>query len=100
MRDPENNISGSNTDLKITEIKVNRPDIFNKENILLKSGQAGLIIILDPLNITINNSKVKSNETNLSIIGKIIAKNNYWKSNLNLEIDTLNKQQIVDFMAY
>ena len=97
MRDPENNISGSNTDLKITEIKVNRPDIFNKENILLKSGHAELIIILDPLNITINNSKVKSNETNLSIIGKIIAKNNYWKSNLNLEIDTLNKQQIVDF---
>ncbi|MDB3864539.1 AsmA-like C-terminal region-containing protein [Amylibacter sp.] len=97
MRDPENNISGSNTALKITEIKVNRPDIFNKENILLKSGHAELIIILDPLNITINNSKVKSNETNLSIIGKIIAKNNYWKSNLNLEIDTLNKQQIVDF---
>ncbi|MDB9715281.1 AsmA-like C-terminal region-containing protein [Amylibacter sp.] len=97
MRDPENNISGSNTDLKITEIKVNRPDIFNKENILLKSGHAELIIILDPLNITINNSKVKSNETNLSIIGKIIAKNNYWESNLNLEIDTLDKQQIVDF---
>ena len=97
LRDSNFNITGSKTKLKISEGKFNRPDIFENETISLKSGFADLLINIEPFSINLENSNIQSAQSNLILNGKLSARNDYWESDFNLEIDALDKQQIIDF---
>lgn len=96
LRDQNFNIIGLNTDLKVAEIKINRPDIFENDTIFLDSGAAEIITNFEPFIINIKKSDVKIDESNLYITGNLAAEDYFWESNFNVEIDKLNENNIKD----
>ena len=55
------------------------------------------MINIEPFIINLENSNIQSAQSNLILNGKLSARNDYWESDFNLEIDVLDKQQIIDF---
>ncbi|MDC1444746.1 AsmA-like C-terminal region-containing protein [Amylibacter sp.] len=94
IRDQYFNIIGSNTDLNIKDMKINRPDIFENEIIFLNSGAAKINTNFEPFLLNIISSNIKIDEANLHIVGNLTAKENFWDSNFNIKIDKINQNNI------